>query len=129
MRWLRSHPAEIPSQAGNSPTETYFPLGRDVPTLYLAAEDDVPIPLAGVHELFERTPATRQMVILRRADHLHFMDNVEQEHETMRAMSLPGAAAWIRRKCGDCGTLLGRTGSLICARTDAVPHGCNVAAT
>lgn len=75
-----------------------FDWGRDVPTLYLVAEDDVPLPLAGMYELFERTQATKQMVILRRADHLHFMDDVEHEHETMRAMTLPGDAAWITKE-------------------------------
>ena len=35
-----------------------------------------------MYELFERTPATKKMVILRRADHAHFMDQVEQLHES-----------------------------------------------
>jgi dienelactone hydrolase len=65
-----------------------FRWGRDVPTLYLVAENDVPLPLAGMYELFERTPATKQMVILRRADHLHFLDQVEEEHENGRKMLL-----------------------------------------
>jgi dienelactone hydrolase len=51
-----------------------FAWGRDVPTLYLAAENDVPIPLAGVYELFDRTPSSKRMFILRRADHQHFID-------------------------------------------------------
>ena len=72
-----------------------FDWGRDVPTLYLAAEDDVPIPLDAVTELMNRTRATRRMFVLRRADHQHFFDDVEAEHEALRAMSLPGDAAWI----------------------------------
>jgi len=72
-----------------------FEWGRDVPTLYLAAEDDVPIPLDAVTELVNRTRATRRMFVLRRADHQHFFDDVEAEHEALRAMSLPGDAAWI----------------------------------
>jgi dienelactone hydrolase len=75
-----------------------FHWGRDVPTLYLVAEDDVPLPLAGMYDLFERTPATKQMVILRRADHLHFIDNVEQEHETMRAMTFSKELAWLTKE-------------------------------
>ena len=55
-------------------------------------------PLAGMYELFERTPATKQMVILRRADHVHFMDNVEQEHETVRTMPWTGKLAWIPKE-------------------------------
>ena len=72
-----------------------FEWGRDVPTLYLAAEDDVPIPLDAVTELMSRTRASRRMFVLRHADHQHFMDDVEAEHEALRAMSLPGDAAWI----------------------------------
>lgn len=68
---------------------------RDVPTLYLVADRDTPLPLDGMYELFDRTPATKRMAILRRADHGHFLDDVEYEHETFRAMRLPGEAAWI----------------------------------
>jgi dienelactone hydrolase len=75
-----------------------FNWGRDVPTLYLVAENDISLPLAGMYELFDRTPATKRMVILRRADHLHFMDNVEQLHETIRAMSFPGELSWIQEE-------------------------------
>ena len=35
------------------------------------------------------------MFVLRRADHQHFLDDVEGEHEALRAMTLPGDAAWI----------------------------------
>jgi len=37
-----------------------------------------------MYEIFERTPATKRMVILRRADHMHFMDDAEELHETVR---------------------------------------------
>jgi dienelactone hydrolase len=82
-------------EPGILPLTLTFAWGRDVPVLYLAAEDDVPIPLAGVQELFDRTPEPKRMFILRRADHQHFIDNVEAEHEAARAMSFPGDAAWI----------------------------------
>lgn len=72
-----------------------FAWGRDVPTLYLVAENDVCLPLDGMYELFERTRATKQMVILRRADHMHFMDHAEEMHESMRAMPATGELAWI----------------------------------
>ena len=75
-----------------------FQWRRDVPTLYLVAEDDVFLPLSGMYELFERTPGTKQMFILRRADHMHFMDNVEEMHETVRKMQFPGEAAWISKE-------------------------------
>jgi dienelactone hydrolase len=83
---------------GTLPLKITFTWGRDIPTLYLVAENDIALPLAGMYELFERTPATKQMVILRRADHFHFMDNVEQEHEAFRKMSFSGELAWIPRE-------------------------------
>jgi predicted dienelactone hydrolase len=75
---------------GIIPVRLTFNWGRNVPTLYLVAEDDTALPLAGMYELFERTPATKQMLILRRADHCHFMDNIEELHETVRKMPFPG---------------------------------------
>jgi pimeloyl-ACP methyl ester carboxylesterase len=61
-----------------------FKWGRDVPTLVLVAENDVCLPISGMYEIFERIPGAKRMVVLRRADHMHFMDNVEQLHETAR---------------------------------------------
>jgi dienelactone hydrolase len=72
-----------------------FAWNRDVPTLYLVAEADIMTPLAGMFELFERTPAPKEMVILRRADHMYFVDNIEEEHEAVRRMPFAGDLAWI----------------------------------
>ena len=72
-----------------------FGWSRDVPTLFLAAENDTMIPLPGVAELFHRTRSSKRMFILRRADHQHFVDDVEGEHEAIRTASFPGEAAWI----------------------------------
>lgn len=83
---------------GILPVKLTFAWGRDVPTLYLVAENDTMTPLAGMYELFARTPATRQMVILRRADHIHFVDHIEQEHEAVRAMPFTGKLAWIPKE-------------------------------
>lgn len=83
---------------GIIPATLSFTWGREVPTLYLVAEDDVFTPLAGMYELFERTPATKQMFILRRADHMHFMDNVEEMHETVRKMPFTGELAWVLKE-------------------------------
>ncbi|MBI4751782.1 MAG: dienelactone hydrolase family protein [Acidobacteria bacterium] len=83
---------------GILPLTLAFDWGRDVPTLYLVAENDVSLPLAGMYELFDRTPAPKQMVILRRADHLHFMDHVEEIHEAVRKMSFPGELAWLPKE-------------------------------
>jgi predicted dienelactone hydrolase len=79
-------------------TKLTFSRGRDVPTLYLVAENDTSLPLAGMYEIFERTPATKQMVILRRADHMHFMDKVEELHETVRQMEFHGELAWLPKE-------------------------------
>ena len=83
---------------GILPAKLTFAWSRDVPTLYLVAENDVMTPLAGMFELFDRTPATKQMISLRKADHLHFMDNAEQEHEIARTMAWPGELAWIPKE-------------------------------
>jgi predicted dienelactone hydrolase len=83
---------------GILPGTLTFNWGRDVPTLFLVAEQDTSLPLAGMHEIFERTPATKQMVILRRADHLHFMDNVEEIHEAVRTMPWPEELAWLPKE-------------------------------
>lgn len=80
---------------GILPVKLTFKWLREVPTLYLAAEDDVPIPLAGVLQLFDRTPGPKRMFILRRADHQHFLDDVEGAHEAVRHTKFPGEAAWI----------------------------------
>ncbi len=83
---------------GILPVKLTFAWGRNIPTLYLVAENDVPLPLAGMYELFERAPAQKQMVILRRADHLHFIDNSEQEHESFRNMLLTGDLAQMQKE-------------------------------
>ncbi len=80
---------------GVLPLKLAFAWGRDVPTLLLAAEQDTPIPLDGVYELFDRTPASKRMFVLRRADHQHFVDDVEGDHEAVRAMAFPAGGAWI----------------------------------
>ena len=69
--------------------------GRDVPTLYLAGDEDVMTPLDGITELHERTPAIARMFVLRGVDHLHFVDDVETAHESLRLDTLSGDAAWI----------------------------------
>lgn len=80
---------------GVIPAKLSFRWGRNTPTLFLVAENDVPLPLDGMYEIFERTPPAKQMVILRRADHYHFLDNVEEVHETVRATTFPKDLAWM----------------------------------
>jgi predicted dienelactone hydrolase len=80
---------------GILPVGLSFAWGRDVPTLFLAGDEDVMTPLDGIAELFERTPATKRMFVVRGADHLHFVDDVEDAHESLRQGTLSGEAAWI----------------------------------
>ena len=80
---------------GILPVGLDFAWGRDVPTLYLAGDEDVMTPPDGIAELYERTPATARMFVLRGVDHLHFVDDVETAHESLRRDTLPGDAAWI----------------------------------
>jgi hypothetical protein len=83
---------------GIIPATLSFNWPRPPATLYIVAEDDVLTPIAGMHELYSRTPRPKRMVVLLRADHLHFVDNVEQAHEQLRAASLPPEASWISRE-------------------------------
>jgi hypothetical protein len=56
-----------------------FAWGREVPTLFLVADKDSLLPLAGMHELLGKTPSSsKRMVVLGNSDHLHFCDNVER---------------------------------------------------
>jgi predicted dienelactone hydrolase len=79
---------------GILPLSLAFNWGRDVPTLLLAAENDISLPPAGMYEIFEKTPATKYMVILRRADHYHSMDDVEEVHEAVRTTPWAGELEW-----------------------------------
>lgn len=102
-RRIRAVVALAPAGSSNPkpgilPAKLTFNWGRNVPTIYLVADGDTMIPLAGMRELFERTQATKQMVILRRADHIHFLDHVEKEHETTRTIPWAGKLAWIPKE-------------------------------
>lgn len=102
---------------------------RAVPLLILTGDRDVPVPLDGVQEIFGRAPEPKQMFVLHRADHQHFTDDVEASHETLRATTLPGQAAWmtaamlpISQLCpGEHAHTFARGLSL--AHLDAVLHG------
>lgn len=100
---IRAVVALAPGGASNPkpgilPVTLAFNWRRDIPTLYLVAENDTSLPLTGMKELFERTPGIKQMVILRRADHLHFVDNVEELHEGFRTMPLSAELAAIQNE-------------------------------
>ena len=80
---------------GVLPLTLAFGWDRVVPLLILAGDRDVPVPVDGVQEIFGRAPEPKRMFVLRRADHQHFADDVEGSHEALRAMTLPGEAAWM----------------------------------
>jgi len=69
---------------GILPAKLAFKWVRDVPTLVLVADNDVCLPNRWYVRVFERIPAAKRMIVLRRADHMHFMDKVEQLYETLR---------------------------------------------
>jgi predicted dienelactone hydrolase len=83
---------------GILPVKLTFNWVRNIPVLYLVAENDVALPLGGMYEIFARTPAAKQMVILRRADHMHFMDDVEEMHERVRTMPVPPELDWMQKE-------------------------------
>jgi hypothetical protein len=110
MRWRLAAPESEPrvravvalAPGGSSrpvpgvlPLTLAFGWERAVPLLILAGDRDVPVPLDGVQEIFGRAPEPKQMFVLHRADHQHFADDVEGSHEALRAMTLPGEAAWM----------------------------------
>ena len=59
---------------------------REVPTLFLVADQDTLLPLPGMRGLIDRTPAPRRAIVLCNSDHFHFCDGVEQMHELFRMM-------------------------------------------
>jgi dienelactone hydrolase len=80
---------------GILPLTLTFAWSGPVPLLILTGDADVPTPLEGVKEIFGRAPEPKRMFVLRRADHQHFGDDVEASHEALRALTLPGEAAWM----------------------------------
>lgn len=59
---------------------------RPVPTLLIAAELDTILPLAGMRDLFGRVPGVVALVVLERADHYHFCDDAQGQHELVRSL-------------------------------------------
>jgi dienelactone hydrolase len=64
--------------------------GGRVETLYLAAERDSLLPLAGIEALYRRTSAPTAMYVLANADHMHFCDRAESSHEFFRKLPKVG---------------------------------------
>jgi dienelactone hydrolase len=64
---------------GIIPAQLTFAWHRGVPTLFLVAERDQYTPLDGQYELFDRTPSSKRMFILRGADHGHFGEQIDDQ--------------------------------------------------
>ncbi|NYJ06935.1 alpha/beta hydrolase family protein [Petropleomorpha daqingensis] len=76
---------------------------RAVPTLVLAAEDDEPVPLDDVLDVFGRIPGPRRLAVLEAAGHQHFADEIEPGTATpeepqafVRGLTLAHLDAYLR---------------------------------
>src|SRR5262249_36916317 len=65
-----------------------FPWPTDVETLFMVADRDSWLPLYGQLELFGRARGNRRMIVLKRADHNHFVDDIAYGHEWLRQFTL-----------------------------------------
>ena len=72
-----------------------FKWKREVPAMYLFAENDTLTTYEGAKELFKRAPSPKKSFVLRSADHMHFVDGVEEEHEFMRTTEWPEEMSYI----------------------------------
>lgn len=77
------------------PLDLDFAWDRDVPTLVLAGDADVPVTLDDVLDVYARIPGMRRLVVLHGADHQHFVDDVAAVHEAVRAMDFGAEGNWI----------------------------------
>ncbi|MGH7682818.1 MAG: alpha/beta hydrolase family protein [Vulcanimicrobiaceae bacterium] len=72
-----------------------FKWKREIPVLFLVAENDTMTPYVGQQRLFKRVPSPKRAVVLRKADHMHFIDAVEEEHEFVRTLLWPKEMSWV----------------------------------
>ena len=80
---VRSIVALAPAGSANPPpniipAKLTFAWLHKAPTLLLAAENDTALPLEGMLDIFQRVRSPKRMLILRGADHAHFMDRFEE---------------------------------------------------
>ena len=81
---------------GIIPAVAEFGWAHEVPMLLVAADQDACLPIDTMYELFERAPEPKKMLVLERADHMHFVDEVEKSHEGFRTVPLSGDLAAIQ---------------------------------
>ena len=116
---------------GILPAKLTFTWGRDVPTLYLVAENDAFLPLAGMYEIFERTPGnqTNGDLAPSRPHALHGRcRGITRGHANDAAVD-PRAGVAPKGDAANRRALFRRAGSRIRAGTHALPHGCRIEAT
>ena len=63
---------------------------RPVPTFVLTGELDPLVNVEDIRSLYQKMAAPKQLVVLRRAGHMHFADNAEYVHEWFRKGYLNG---------------------------------------
>ena len=74
--------------------ELVFDWNREVPTLLMIADRDSWLPLDGQMELIARIPTPPRVVVMRNADHNHFVDEIETGHEWFREFTKSLARAY-----------------------------------
>jgi predicted dienelactone hydrolase len=57
---------------------------QKVPALYIVSDLDSILPLSGMHDLCQRNPEPKIVVILENADHFHFNDDVEANQDSFK---------------------------------------------
>jgi predicted dienelactone hydrolase len=65
-----------------------FEWARLVPTLVISGDRDAIVPIDGVRAVFQDLRAPKKLVVIERADHMHFCDQAEQVHEFVRNMPM-----------------------------------------
>src|SRR5262249_52935634 len=63
----------------------------DVATLFMVADRDSWLPLYGQIALLGRVPGLKRMIVLKGADHNHFVDDIAYGHEWLRQFTLAHA--------------------------------------
>ncbi len=107
---------------GILPVTLTFQWRWTIPTLFVVAENDTSLPLAGMVEMFERAPEPKLMVTLARADHMHFMDDVERKHEAVRTMTVSAELAELQKEMRPIGELLSGDQAQLAVRGLTLAH-------
>ena len=62
-----------------------FDWQRPIPCLYIVSDLDSILPIAGMRDLYRRSPEPVSAIVLENADHFHFNDNVEATQDGYKA--------------------------------------------